>query len=430
MVSWSAETLLLSLYVIAILCASYVVFKTMRQSTRWGAFMVLTFGLFMLMRWYFGPLVAGIVVIAAQAFYIRKPYPWKTVGRIYVYAVLCWAGSTYIDARKHGWVPDSWTDRRAPGVQQAGTPLPPDVTESRLAVDGGSIWYRRSGVGAGTPVVLLHGGPGIGSFHLKALEALGDDRQVLRYDQLGAGHSDRIEDSTRYTVAHFVGDLDSLRSAMGYDRVHLVGHSWGAILGFEYYRAHPHRVASLTLASPKLSASAWMKNTTALLKTLPDSLQETITERIANRDYDASDYVAAMNEFNGRYVRIRPIEVDLDSTLRTTNLPMQRHMWGMNDFTLTGTLRTYDATRRLRRVKVPTLYTVGQFDEAGPDVVARFAKLTPGAKVEVISDAAHYTAWDNPAEMLAVVRRFLRGVDSARTAARDSAASVVAAGQP
>src|SRR6187549_430518 len=53
--------------------------------------------------------------------------------------------------------------------------------EGWLPVRGGRIWYRMSGTGKGTPMVLLHGGPGAGSYYLKAFEDIGDDRPVVRY---------------------------------------------------------------------------------------------------------------------------------------------------------------------------------------------------------------------------------------------------------
>lgn len=418
MVSWSLETLLLALYVIAIICAAYIVFKTMRQSTTWGTFMLLTFGAFMLLRPFVFPLIAGILVIAAQAYYIRRRYVWETLGRFYVYAALCWAGSTYIDARRFGWVPASWRSAADREVQQTGASLSAEPgVESFLPVRGGRIWYRRTGSGTGTPVILLHGGPGVGSFYLKPLERLGDERPVIRYDQLGAGHSAVSRDTAHFTIAHYVSELDSLRAALGYDRVHILGHSWGSILGFEYYRAHPQRVASLTLASAALNSALWTKNTLALLETLPDTMQKIIVVREAAGDFDAPDYLDALNEYAGRYVWLRPIEKDLDSAVKTMNWGIYAYMRGANALTVTGTLKTYNATTRLRRVKVPTMYTVGEFDQAGPETIRGFAKLTPGAKMEVIPDAAHVTTWDNPAEMLRVVRQFLRDVDSTTKAA-------------
>jgi len=81
-----------------------------------------------------------------------------------------------------------------------------------LPVQGGRIWYRVSGTGHGTPVIVLHGGPGYSSYYLKPFEDLGNDRPVVRYDQLGAGKSDRITDSTLFTIGHFVRELEALRT--------------------------------------------------------------------------------------------------------------------------------------------------------------------------------------------------------------------------
>src|SRR5262249_8503449 len=88
-------------------------------------------------------------------------------------------------------------------------------------------------------------------------EDLGDDRPVVRYDQLGGGKSSKITDTTMFTIPHFVAELDSLRRALGDDKVHLMGHSWGTILAVEYYLAHPEHVASLTLGSAALDIPAW-----------------------------------------------------------------------------------------------------------------------------------------------------------------------------
>ena len=69
-----------------------------------------------------------------------------------------------------------------------------ETGEGNLPVPGGEIWYKVSGTGKGTPLVLIHGGPGASSFYLKPFEALGNDRQVIRYDQLGCGKSTRSEE--------------------------------------------------------------------------------------------------------------------------------------------------------------------------------------------------------------------------------------------
>jgi pimeloyl-ACP methyl ester carboxylesterase len=64
------------------------------------------------------------------------------------------------------------------------------------------------------------------------------------------------------------------------------------------------------------------------------------------------------------------------------------------------------------------LFTVGEFDEANPEIVRRHAALVPGAAVTVIPGAAHITAWDNTAANLAAVRGFLREADTLAGASR------------
>jgi proline iminopeptidase len=280
-----------------------------------------------------------------------------------------------------------------------------------VAVEGGTIWHKVSGVSEGTPIFLLHGGPGFSSFYLKPLESLGDQWPVVRYDQLGGGKADRISDTALFTIAHFVGELDSLRAHLGYARMHLLGHSWGTMLAVEYHRAHPDRVASLTLESAALDLPAWTRNAKRLVRTLPESPQRAIAVREASAQFDAPDYQAAVNEFYGRYVFCHPVEADLDSTMSTVNEAISGYMQGPSEFTIIGTLKDYDATPLLPEDYVPTLYTVGEFDEADTTTVKRFASLTPGAQVAVLAGAAHITPWDAPEENVRVVREFLRKVD-------------------
>lgn len=289
------------------------------------------------------------------------------------------------------------------------------LTDSaRLDVEGGSIWYRVTGNGAGTPVILLHGGPGFSSYYLKAMEALGTERPVIRFDQLGSGKSDTTTDTTLFTIQNFVRQLDALRSHLGLERFHLYGHSWGTMLGIEYYQAYPEAVESLVLASAALDARAWEQHARELLTTLPDSMVQAVQLREAEGAYDAPDYQAALDEFYSRYVWLRPVAADLDSTFATFNPAIYGYMWGPSEFTVTGTLGDFDATPMLGDLTVPVLYTVGEFDEANPETITRFGELTPDSRVVVIPDAAHITSWDNPEADVEAVRAFLREVDSGR----------------
>ena len=293
----------------------------------------------------------------------------------------------------------------------AATPALP-VGEAMLAVDGGNIWYKVSGSGSATPVILLHGGPGYGSFYLKPMEGLSTDRPVVRYDQLGNGKSDRLTDTTKMNIAHFVAELEALRAKLGYDKVNIVGHSWGTILGYEYYKAHPTHVASLTLMSAALNMPSWEANAKVLLKKLPDSLQRAIADAERTAKFEGPAYEAANNEFMSRYVVRHIRQADWDSTLNTIGMEQYMYFQGPTEFTIIGTLKRYDVSKELKNITVPTFFTVGEFDEANPATIRKQAATVVGAKVAVIDTAAHLTMWDNEPQTLQVVRDFLKSVDA------------------
>ncbi len=81
-------------------------------------------------------------------------------------------------------------------------------------------------------------------------------------------------------------------------------------------------------------------------------------------------------------------------------------MWGPSEFHATGSLKTFDLTKDLGKLKLPTLLVVGEFDEARPATAARYQKLIPGSRLEVIPNAAHALWWDNPDTTLRIFRNF------------------------
>jgi proline iminopeptidase len=235
---------------------------------------------------------------------------------------------------------------------------------------------------------------------------------VIRYDQLGGGKSDRISDTAMFNFAHFVNELDSLRAYLGIDKFHLLGHSWGTMLGMEYYRAHPEHVASLHFGSAVFDVPAYAVRAKELLKTLPDSDQRAVAAAEKAGKYDSPAYQAAMGTFYGLYVWRHPVQADLDSTMSTVNEAIYNYMQGPSEFTITGTFKDYNVTAVLPTITVPTLFTVGEFDEVGPAQIKGFADKVPGAQYAVMPGSAHLTPWDAREEVLKVTRAFLRSADS------------------
>lgn len=272
------------------------------------------------------------------------------------------------------------------------------------------------GDGPGIPLLVIHGGPGSGSFGLKPWAALGDERPVIRYDQLGSGKSDHPTDTALFTLDRAVQELQALRDSLGLREVHLYGRSWGAMLLQAYMSTNPTGVRSLTLSSPLVTTAQWERDADSLLKLLPDSVQAVVAHHEAAGTTGSPEYAAAAREYNKRYVTRGPARspVDADSARKTSGRLVYQYMWGPSEFTPTGTLKTFDGTSWLRAVRVPTLFVTGEFDEATPGSTEQFSKLVRGAEFKVIPQSGHSTENDNPEALLSTVREFLRRVETAR----------------
>lgn len=283
--------------------------------------------------------------------------------------------------------------------------------EAMLPVRGGRIWYRQSGTGNGTPMVLVHGGPGAGSFYLKPFEALGDDRPIIRYDQLGAGKSDRLTDTTLMVIPRFVEELDSLRRKLKIDKWIVNGQSWGTVLALEYYKAHPEHVTALVFGGSVFDWPAYARETAAWTKQMSDSGQRAIAQWKKDGIDTTRSFKAATDEFYAKFVWMRPVQADLDSTNATFGAPQYVYMQGAYEYVVTGTMKNYDQTAFLPKIKVPVLSVAGEFDEVGPKTVEKHARMIAGAKFVLYKNAGHVTSWDATDANVKDVREFARSVD-------------------
>ena len=103
------------------------------------------------------------------------------------------------------------------------------------------------------PVIYLHGGPGghIRNGHIQALAPLADSGfRVYLYDQIGSGHSDRLDHIDEYTVQRHLDDLLEIVRKLKASKVILVGQSWGAVMASLFAAQHPELVHRIILTSP------------------------------------------------------------------------------------------------------------------------------------------------------------------------------------
>lgn len=110
-----------------------------------------------------------------------------------------------------------------------------------------SIHIEESGNSEGVPVIVLHGGPGVGAY--PQLHRFFDPAvyRVITFDQRGSGKSTpyaSLEDNTTWDL---VGDIEKIRGLLGVDSWLVFGGSWGSTLALTYAMLHPERVKGLIL---------------------------------------------------------------------------------------------------------------------------------------------------------------------------------------
>ena len=289
-----------------------------------------------------------------------------------------------------------------------------------MAADEGLIpfrdyetWYRSLGDGPGLPLLCLHGGPGSTHIGFTALEPLADERRVVLYDQLGSGNSSKPSDPSLWTVELFVEELANVREALGLDRVHLLGHSWGGMLAQEYALTQPGGLVSLVLSSTLSSSALWREESLRLRADLPAEIREPLDAHEAAGTTGDPEYERAMFGFLHRHLcRLDPWPPIVEEVLRSTNLEVYNTMWGPSEAHPTGVLAGWDVTPRLNEIHVPALVLCGRYDEATPRQAETIAAELPDAELVVFEESAHLAPVEETERYLATVRGFLARVES------------------
>ncbi|MDD4485055.1 MAG: proline iminopeptidase-family hydrolase [Methanoregula sp.] len=200
-----------------------------------------------------------------------------------------------------------------------------------IPVSGGNVWYRICGADRpGTPLLVLHGGPGAPHDYLTPLAALADTRPVVFYDQLGCGNSDKVSGTSLLTVERFAEEVGEVRASLGLEKVFLLGQSWGCMLAVDYLLTQkPTGVQGQVLSGPCLSASRWGADQRAHVDQLPETSRRAILDNEAARTYDAPEYQDALMEYYRPHVcRLDPWPDVLLRTCDRLAADVYRYMWG------------------------------------------------------------------------------------------------------
>ena len=271
-----------------------------------------------------------------------------------------------------------------------------------VPVADASLWTVTTG--AGPPLVLCHGGPGIWD-DLGDLASLVDARcTVYRYDQRGCGRS---SGAGPFTLSRFVEDLERLRAHWGHERWIVGGHSFGTSLALAYAVAHPERTRALALVATTGLDRGWREAyRAASAARLSAAQRERLAELVDLREstQELHDEFCALTWFVDFVDREGAVE-----TARRTLRPGARVNFTLNRALNEDTRRVLGSSAfraAVSALSVPALVVHGEGDPRPAWPGQRLAALL-GADHVTVPDAGHLPWVEQPERVRAALDSFL-----------------------
>jgi len=280
------------------------------------------------------------------------------------------------------------------------------MSETFETRDGLTLVYELSGDG---PLLVCHpGGPGFSARYLtRSLGGLDREFTLVLLDPRGTGASEAPDDSSAYTTADYVGDVESLREHLGEERLNLLGHSHGGVVAVAYAAEHPKRVRRLVVANSLARVLAdemepimqmherepWYQDAREALELESASAYSTPEELAALTDRFWPMYFAHFDDTARAYLReyVRELPNTDASKLFNDEIDAGR----------------FDLRPSLARIEAPTLVITGELDFiCGPACAADLSEI-PGARTVVLDDCGHFTFVETPERWRETVSRFL-----------------------
>jgi proline iminopeptidase len=293
------------------------------------------------------------------------------------------------------------------------------IEEGFVDANGVLIYYVAAG--HGSPLLVVHGGPGAShDYFLPYLWPLARTHRLIFIDERGSGKSEKLDDPSGYTVENMVEDVEAVRRELGLGKINLLGHSYGGVLAQAYALKYQSQLSHLVLASTFNST----RKMNAVFDAMKAKMSPELRERIASmeskglfghgKDYEKNRYttdymIAAWGEgyFPNLYGR-RP-DPNYDPVLSgVMSWDLYREMWGSHgEFVIDGNLKSVEYADRLPSIKVPTLVIAGDHDECDPSLSREMHDLIAGSELVILPDSGHMTFVDQPKRFLEAVGSFL-----------------------
>jgi len=273
--------------------------------------------------------------------------------------------------------------------------LPPGATERFVVTGGVRLHVVEAGPGDGPLVVLLHGFPEFWYGWRKQIGPLADAgfRQLVP-DQRGYNTSDKPEAVSAYRLDALADDVVGLLDEAGRERALVVGHDWGAVVGWWLAMTRPDRVerlAVLNVPHPAVMRRHLLTNPRQLLRSWYIFLFQVP---------GLPEWWIARNDFrNG----CRAMRTSRRGSVTDADLARYREAWAQPG-ALRGMVSWYRAALRSLgtrapspRVRVPTLMLWGARDVAlGREMAEPSIALCDDGRLVFLEDATHFVQHDEP----------------------------------
>lgn len=263
--------------------------------------------------------------------------------------------------------------------------------------------------GSGLPLIVINGGPGRSSdtFTELAQTLSAKNKRVILFDQRGTGRSklDVVNEDT-INLNLMISDLDGLRKHLQYDKVAILGHSFGGMYAMAYASQYPDNIKSLILSASGGVDVSWQEYTI-------HNMLARLTEgsRIKYKFWTSSEQrkrdptratLEALRLLIPAYIYNQKFVPQLEKALINLDYYSPRVnslVWkSMKNFNLGGALKT---------LRAPTLIISGRQDILGEAVPMTIRDQIPNAQLEFINECSHYPWLDRPDRYFYLIENFL-----------------------
>ncbi|KAF9475812.1 proline-specific peptidase [Pholiota conissans] len=281
-------------------------------------------------------------------------------------------------------------------------------------------WYKITGdlkTSRATPLIILHGGPGVGSSAYNVLADLTSAYSIpiIQYDQVGCGRSTHLREKQSAGIEFwndniFVSELESLIAHLGLTQYDVLGHSWGAMFGSRFAAKQPKGLRRYIIMSSAPSLTLWTDTQNKLRRTLPQDIQDTMDKCEKEGTTDSQEYQAAMGFYYSQFLcRLDPMPEEILQSLGLLeeDPTVYSTMWGPSEFYVSGTLKDWSVVDEVHKITVPTLLLNGRYDEAQDSAMIEFFTRLPHAKWVQFAASSHMAQFEERARYMEIVGRWL-----------------------